>query len=161
MFLCVLGFVVLGFFIVSAEVLAGRIDSNRRFLAILAYDRLITLLVFASLFFDPKDLIAAGLILNGGLDRCRQVLHFDLRFFVFRLCRHAEGEGSADYSCCNKVLRFHGYSFFDPLGAEFLQFFFLCAADTPAPTTRDDRLNRRDALLRVRRAWEARLSVRG
>ena len=114
----------------SADVLAGCIDSDGRFLAVLVYDCFVTLLAFASFFFDAKDLIAASFIPNGGLDRRRHVLHLDLRFFVMRLGRRAKGKASADYSCCDKVLRFHGFSIFDPLGAEFLQFFFLALAGT-------------------------------
>jgi hypothetical protein len=109
MFLCFLGFLVLGLLIMSAEVLAARIDLDGRFLAVFVYDCLVTLLAFASFFFDPKDLIVASFIFNGGLDRRRQVLHLDLGFFMIRLGRHAKGEAGADYSCCNEVLRFHGY----------------------------------------------------
>src|SRR6266550_1549086 len=125
MFLCVLGFLVLGLLIMGAEVFAARIDLDGRFLAVLVYDCLVRLLAFASFFFDPKDLITASFILNGGLNSRRQVLHLDLCFFVFRLCRHAKGEAGADYSCCNKVLRFHGYPYLTVVRPNLLKFYSL------------------------------------
>jgi hypothetical protein len=42
---------------------------------------------------------------------------------MFRLRRHAKGEGGADYSCCNKVLRFHDYSYLTPFGLDLLKFY--------------------------------------
>jgi hypothetical protein len=58
-------------------------------------------------FFDSKDLIATGLVLDGGLSRFRHILHLDLRFFMRRLRHHSKGEASADDSCCNQFPGFH------------------------------------------------------
>jgi hypothetical protein len=132
---------MLGLLIMSADVIAGRIDLDGRFFAVLVYDCLVALLAFASLFFDPEDLIAASFILNGGLDRFRQVLHLDLRFLMFRLRRHAKGESSADYSCCNKVLRFHGYSYLTMVRPNLMKFYSVNAA-VPAVKRRNLRARR-------------------
>src|SRR5690242_20632592 len=131
MFICLFGFFVLGLLVMSTEIFSSRIDLNRRFLAVLVYDCLVTFLAFASFFFDSKDLIAASFVLDGGLDRRRQILHLDLRFFMFRLRRHAKGEASADYSCCNKVLRFHGYSYLTVVRLNLLKFCSLICRAAP------------------------------
>ena len=94
-------FLLLGFFIMSAEVFSLAIDLDGCFLAILAHDRVVDFLALASFFFDSKDLIVASLLLDGGLGRLRQILHLDLRFFMRRLRHYPEGEASADDSCCN------------------------------------------------------------
>jgi hypothetical protein len=44
---------------------------------------------------------------------------------VFSLRRHAKGEAGADYSCCNKVLRFHGYSYLTVVRPNLLKFYSL------------------------------------
>src|SRR5438046_3034154 len=100
-------FLVLGFLIVSAKVFAIGIDLDGCFLAILAHDCVVAFLALASFFFDSKDLIATGLVLDGGLGRFRHILHLDLRFFMRRLRHHSKGEASADDSCGNYVPRFH------------------------------------------------------
>jgi hypothetical protein len=41
---------------------------------------------------------------------------------MFRLGRHAKGEAGADYSCCNKVSRFHGYSYLTVVRPNLLNF---------------------------------------
>src|SRR5438477_1282376 len=69
----------------STEIFSSGIDLDGRFLSVFVYDCLVTFPAFASFFFDPKDLIVTSFILKGGLNRRRQVLHLDLRFFVMRL----------------------------------------------------------------------------
>jgi hypothetical protein len=44
---------------------------------------------------------------------------------VFSLRRHAKGEAGADYSCCNKVLRFHGHSYLTVVRPNLLKFYSL------------------------------------
>ena len=123
MFLCFFGFFAFGFLIVSTEIFSGGIDPDGRFLAVFVYDCLETFLAFARFFFNPKDWIVSSLIFNGGLDCRRQVLHFDRRFLVIALGRHAKGEANADYSCCNKVLRFRGYSCLTLVRRNLLKFY--------------------------------------
>jgi hypothetical protein len=100
-------FLVLGFLIMSAEVFSAAINKETRFLAILVHDCFVAFLALASFFFDSKDLIATGLLLDGGLGRFRHILHLDLRFFMRRLRHHSKGEASADDSCCNQFPGFH------------------------------------------------------
>jgi hypothetical protein len=64
-------FLVLGFFVMSAEVFSLAIDLDGYFLPILAHDCIVAFLAFASFFFDSKDLIVASLLLDGGLGRLR------------------------------------------------------------------------------------------
>ena len=94
-------FLVLGFLIMSAEVFPASINKDARFLAILVHDCFVAFLALASFFFDSKDLIVTGLVLDGGLGRFRHILHLDLRFFMRRLRHHSKGEASADDSCDN------------------------------------------------------------
>src|SRR5439155_2708818 len=100
-------FLVLGFLIMSAEIFSAAINKDARFLAILVHDCFVAFLALANFFFDSKDLIATGLVLDGGLGRFRHILHLDLRFFVRRLRHHSKGEASADDSCCNQFPGFH------------------------------------------------------
>src|SRR6478609_4597947 len=100
-------FLVLGFLIMSAEVFSAAINKDARFLAILVHDCFVAFLALASFFFDSKDLIATGLVLDGGLGRFGHILHLDLRFFMRRLRHHSKGEASADDSCCNQFPGFH------------------------------------------------------
>src|SRR5438309_657359 len=102
-----LAFFLLGLLIMSAEIFSAAINKDARFLAILVHDCFVAFLALASFFFDSKDLIATGLVLDGGLVRFRHILHLDLRFFVRRLRHHSKGEASADDSCCNQFPGFH------------------------------------------------------
>jgi hypothetical protein len=94
-------FLLLGFFIMSAEEFAIGIDLDGCFFAILVHDRLVAFLPFASFFLDSKDLIVPSLFLDGSLGRLRQILHLDLRFLMRRLRNHPKGEASADNSYGN------------------------------------------------------------
>src|SRR6266404_2675933 len=100
-------FLLLGFLIMSAQIFSAAIDKDARFLAILVHDCYVAFLALASFFFDSKDLIVTGLVLDGGLGRFRHILHLDLRFFMRRLRHHSKGEASADDSCCNQFPGFH------------------------------------------------------
>lgn len=100
-------FVVLSFLIVSAKIFSLTINEDGCFLSILTHDRFVALLAFASFFFDPKNLIVAGLFLHRGLGGLGHILHFDLRFLVRRLCQCTKGEAGADNSRCNQVPCFH------------------------------------------------------
>ena len=59
----------------SAYELAVGIHPDSHFFPVPVHDRVIAFLAFASFFCDPKNLIASGFFLDGGLRQGWQVLH--------------------------------------------------------------------------------------